>query len=338
MTDYLVHAWQLSDFDGPFAHWQSEADAKTNVIGSRTRIFPDARPLEFIASATSRAANNATRLTLVKDTQIGDTVMPAGSEIETECLLRTGEDRHSTLAVAKLCKPGGADRGRETRLVFTFGAATRGQVMEITAANTTDAMAQKTICFAKGTMIETPHGELPIELLVAGDEVLTSAGKTEEIVWVGKRSVTAFELSQNPDLRPVRIRKNALAPNCPTKDLIVSPSHKILVDDWRAEYHFGVDEVLVPAKALIDGKNIVTDDLQNGVDYFHILLESHELLRANGQWAETLLPVQDAISTLTEQQCAEIATLQTEFFTSLSDSYVSHTPIAPKNPATVLAA
>ena len=42
-----------------------------------------------------------------------------------------------------------------------------------------------TLCFAAGTRIATPCGEVPVEQLVAGDTVLTSGGAARPIMWIG---------------------------------------------------------------------------------------------------------------------------------------------------------
>ncbi len=146
------------------------------------------------------------------------------------------------------------------------------------------------ICICRGTLVETPDGAIPVEDLAIGDTVRTAEGKDVELRWIGSRKVHPFELECDPDLRPVRISAGALGENIPNRDLLVSPNHKILVRDWRAELLFSADEVLVPAKALIDDHRILRDLTIDETEYFHLLFENHEIILTEGAPTESFYP------------------------------------------------
>jgi hypothetical protein len=140
-------------------------------------------------------------------------------------------------------------------------------------------------CFVAGTLILTPDGERPVEDLAEGDIVVTASGSAQPILWIGGRHISAFSLDRNPDIRPVRIAAGAIGNE---RDLIVSPQHRILVAGALAEVLFGEKEVLAPAKGLLGGDRVHYHDTGGGVSYYHILLESHDVLWANGVPAESM--------------------------------------------------
>ena len=140
-------------------------------------------------------------------------------------------------------------------------------------------------CFVAGTMILMPEGERPVEELRRGDEVVTASMETRRIIWVGGRKLPAFSFKRNPEIRPIRIAAGAIGND---RDLIVSPQHRILVTGTHAEVFFGVPEVLVPAKGLLNGDRVHFCDTESGIAYYHILLEAHDVLWANGVPAESL--------------------------------------------------
>ncbi len=89
---------------------------------------------------------------------------------------------------------------------------------------------------------------------------------------------------------PIRIKANALGKGLPKRDLLVSPQHRILVSDWRAELMFGVSEVLVAAKHLVNDRDIrVATDLDE-FEYYHILFESHQTVFSEGLPSESFHP------------------------------------------------
>jgi len=157
--------------------------------------------------------------------------------------------------------------------------------------NSTDSITiNLLICICRGTLVETPDGPKPVENLAIGDRVRTAEGKDVDLQWVGSRKVTPDEIRHDPSLQPVRISKGALDGTLPSRDLWVSPNHKILVRDWRAELLFSSEEVLVPAKALVDDSKIVHDTSVDETEYFHLLFENHEIILTEGAPTESFFP------------------------------------------------
>lgn len=136
------------------------------------------------------------------------------------------------------------------------------------------------VCFARGTGILTDRGRVRVEELVIGDRLVTMDNGLQPIEWVGMQRVPAVGR-----LAPIRFAPGTLGNDRP---LLLSPQHRVLQKGWRAELMFGAHEVLVPAKALINGRSI--RPVEGGmVEYFHVLLPSHEIIFANGAPAESLL-------------------------------------------------
>jgi Hint domain len=142
-------------------------------------------------------------------------------------------------------------------------------------------------CFLKGTKILTADGERKIEDLANGDLLPTKFGGLRPIQWIGRYPRKKSDPSKPwvNDAMPVRIARSALAPELPRADLYVTAAHSLLIDG-----------VLVPAEALINGTTITryeaseTDELE----FFHIRLESHDVVYAEGVPAETLLNVEES--------------------------------------------
>ena len=145
------------------------------------------------------------------------------------------------------------------------------------------------ICFAAGTMISTSLGPKKVEDLKEWDCVRTVDHGLQPVRWIGKMHLSKSELQAWPHLRPVRVERHALGPGSPERPLFLSPNHRVLATGWAVQLMFGVDEVLVPIKSLINGKSIAVDTTIEEIDYYHILLEGHELIYADGAIAETLL-------------------------------------------------
>lgn len=162
------------------------------------------------------------------------------------------------------------------------------------------------VCFCKGTLIETNSGFVAVENLVAGDRVTLESGQSAAIQWIGSRAFSLVDLMLTPDARPVCIPAGALGNGTPTTDLWVSPQHRVLVQGHLAETLFGVPEVLVAAKHLDFGDLAKGKKRPAEVEYFHILLDKHDVLIANGAPAESLFLGDQALTMLSDDALAEI--------------------------------
>lgn len=165
------------------------------------------------------------------------------------------------------------------------------------------------ICFTSGTLIMTRNGNVPVEELAAGDDVLTLDHGYQKIRWIGSRKVTSAELILNEKLRPVRIRAGALGSGLPARDLIVSRQHRIFLCSKVAENVFGAKEVLIPAIKLtmIDGIDVV--ETCRTLVYWHILFDQHEVIFSEGCPTESLFTGPQALKALSPAAIEEIQAL-----------------------------
>ena len=132
-----------------------------------------------------------------------------------------------------------------------------------------------TLCFVAGTRIATPRGEVPVERLAVGEQVLTASGAARPIVWIGVGEVLATRGRRNA-ATPVIVRRGALANDVPNRDLRVTKGHALLIDD-----------VLIPVEFLVNHRSIAWDDRAQEVRVYHIELAAHDVLVANGAPAES---------------------------------------------------
>ena len=169
------------------------------------------------------------------------------------------------------------------------------------------------ICFTPGTRIATPEGLRRIEELREGDFVQTKDNGAQEIQWIGARRMTGARLFAMPRLRPVRFRAGALGVKRPDQELLVSPEHRMVVKGRVAQALFNTDEVLVRAKDLINGRNVVIDSQLREVTYVHLLLPAHQVVWANGVETESFHPSNTALATLSQADRARLLATHPEF-------------------------
>lgn len=194
-----------------------------------------------------------------------------------------------------------------------------------TSSDTDTVIINILICVARGTVIATPAGPVPVEELCPGDLVLTADGRHEPIRWLGSRIVTSAELSADTSLRPIRISAGAFGSGLPARDLRVSPQHRVLVTGWRAELLFGEESVLVPAKGLVDDHLVGVDYSAEEVQYFHLLFDRHEVILTEGLPTESFYPAPHSMGELDGPVRAEILRI----FPELGGESAPFQPAAP---------
>ncbi|MBR0655289.1 Hint domain-containing protein [Plastoroseomonas arctica] len=138
--------------------------------------------------------------------------------------------------------------------------------------------AETVLCYAAGTRIATPRGEVPIEALRVGELVLCADRGVQPILWIGRIEAQLAGHPHPERAWPVLIRAGALGAGLPRRDLRVSPDHGIYLEG-----------ALVPAKLLVNGASIIQERWWAAITYLHLELPEHAILLAEGLPAESWL-------------------------------------------------
>ncbi|MEM6309077.1 MAG: Hint domain-containing protein, partial [Pseudomonadota bacterium] len=77
---------------------------------------------------------------------------------------------------------------------------------------------------------------------------------------------------------------------CPARDMLVSPQHRMLIENSATQLVLGEAEVLIKAKDLTHLPGIDQVDQDSGVTYIHVMFDRHEILRVDGTWTESFQP------------------------------------------------
>lgn len=136
-------------------------------------------------------------------------------------------------------------------------------------------------CFAAGTLIATPTGDVPVEDLVAGQQVLTADGRAVTVVFVGWQDIDRRFGAAASGTTLVRIAAGALGDGLPRRDLTVTGNHAMMLDG-----------LLVTAAALVNGRTIrvlARHETAVVVRVHHVETEAHEVLLAEGAATESFV-------------------------------------------------
>jgi hypothetical protein len=203
----------------------------------------------------------------------------------------------------------GTDQGGETvQVVWAPGFDLTGWVEDAQAGGgsarfyTSDQSGRtyEMPCFAAGTAIATPQGPRPVERIRPGDRVLTRDNGPRRVVWSGRAVCPG-----RGAMAPVSFAPGALGA---TRPLVLSRQHRVLIADPRAELYFGAAEVFAPAQALADGR-AVRLGARSRIVWCHLLLETHDILFAEGAACESLHPGDVALQRLPPGAGRELARL-----------------------------
>jgi Hint domain len=139
-------------------------------------------------------------------------------------------------------------------------------------------------CFMAGTMIRTRYGEAAVEKLQRGDLIVSADGRPIPVAWIGRQAVST-RFADPLRVLPIRIMAGALGENVPSRDLLLSPDHAVLVGD-----------VLIQAGALVNGVSILREtNVPQAFTYYHVEVDDHSLILAENTAAETFV---DTVSRL----------------------------------------
>jgi Hint domain-containing protein len=122
---------------------------------------------------------------------------------------------------------------------------------------------------------------MPVERLRPGRQVVTLVDGQEvpqAVAWLGHCRIGLAGHPRPETVAPIRIRRDAFADGMPHRDLVVSPDHAVFVDGK-----------LICARQLVNGTTICQELDWTAVDYYHVELDRHAILLAEGLPAESYI-------------------------------------------------
>jgi hypothetical protein len=131
------------------------------------------------------------------------------------------------------------------------------------------------VCYLRGTHILTPSGEVKVETLRPGDLVTTVSGRHRTLRWIGFGRTLVTPRNRNR-ATPVVVRRHALGERVPHRDLYITRGHSLYLEG-----------VLIPVEELINHRLIAWAEDARVVEYYHLELDSHDVVLAEGAAAET---------------------------------------------------
>ena len=141
--------------------------------------------------------------------------------------------------------------------------------------------------FRAGTLIETAEGLTKVEKLKAGDYLLTADGDVRPLLWVGARQYSTLEMIARDELRPIRIAPSTLGEGLPRRALWVSADQGIWINSQIVLREHGGLGALVQAKNLTETQGIRVAKIDEGVEYYFLMLAEHSLIIAEGVVTES---------------------------------------------------
>ena len=137
-------------------------------------------------------------------------------------------------------------------------------------------------CFLSGSLIRTPDGEIPVEAIVSGDKIIAYVAGSEEIrevIWTAQSHCDVQpHLSDDLAGYPVRILRGAIADGVPSKDMLITAEHCLLLNGK-----------FVPARMLVNNRSIFFDKSITSYEYYHIETTQHSVIMADGMLTESYL-------------------------------------------------
>jgi hypothetical protein len=117
-----------------------------------------------------------------------------------------------------------------------------------------------------------------VEHLRIDDRASLASGGSWPIRWIGRRRVDPRRHPKPKSVLPVCVQRDAFGPGLPHRDLLLSPDHAVFVEG-----------VLIPVRYLVNGASVRQLSDCGPITYFHVELDQHDVLLAEGLPVESYL-------------------------------------------------
>jgi hypothetical protein len=148
--------------------------------------------------------------------------------------------------------------------------------------------------FSRGTLIATTAGPTAIEDLQPGAMIVTRAGP-QPLRWIGRILLPPANLKQDGGPDVYRLTGDCFGPNRPSPDLVLCSGARLV---RRVGGPGGPSEVLLPVAEFADGVTVTQIAPMSAVPSFHLALDRHAVIEANGLAVESFHPGREALEAL----------------------------------------
>ena len=197
---------------------------------------------------------------------------------------------------------------------------TQGTVADLDTA--TPVQFPGFVCFAQGTLLDTPNGMIPIERIAPGDLVTTLDNGPLPVALVVSRSLE-FEANEQKH-KPIEFKPGSLGECVPTETLRVSPQHRMIIEVNGVQ-------TFVAAKGLLHLPKVRQMSGCKRIVYYHLIFDTHQIVVANGALAESFFPGSQAISEIDRETKEELFEVfpQLQYMWQSPSDYIARPVIGP---------
>lgn len=167
--------------------------------------------------------------------------------------------------------------------------------------------------FARGTLISTPSGPVAVEDLAPGMTLVTRQGP-QVVRWMGRVLLPPPNMRQDGGADLFRLSAESFSPGRPLPDLVLGSAARLVHRAPRLVGSRLGPDVLVPVADFADGINVMAITPMSAVWAFHIVLDRHAVIEANGLPVESFHPGREVAEALQ----GDLAKLFLSFFPHLA--------------------
>lgn len=109
---------------------------------------------------------------------------------------------------------------------------------------------------SEGTPVATPGGDIAVDRIRPGMEILTPDGAAVTVLRIDTRHLSGARLCALPALAPVRIAPGAFGPGLPRQALLIGPDQDIALSSARVRALFPAAPVTFAARDAVDGRTV----------------------------------------------------------------------------------
>ena len=163
---------------------------------------------------------------------------------------------------------------------------------------------------ARGTLLNTPEGQIAIEDLIPGMMVNTAFGPPAKVQWIGSHCYAEGAGPSTQTRAPLyRVSAEAFGHNAPTHDLMLAHAAAVLLRTPACRKLVGQDMGFAPITAFEDSYNVTSILPASEVTVYNLAVHSHEAVIANGLPIESFHPCRNAHHLLNQESLRELARL-----------------------------